>query len=91
MTKVFNYRKFYLEINRQRKMRGHISWNKVATRAGIAPSNLHVFVKQFEDADRSGIFKALNVENVVKLLDWMKQTDLAPFIVDEDDPDVLDV
>jgi len=88
MTKVLNYRKLYLELNRQRKMRGNISWNKVATRAGIAPSNMHGFTKQFEDTT-NGIYKGLSVENLIKLMDWMKQTDLAPFIVDEDDPDVV--
>lgn len=88
MTKIFNYRKFYLEINRQRKKRGDLAWNRVATRAGMAPSNLHAFIKQYEDPTRP-YPKALSVENVVKLMDWMKQTDLAPYIADEDDPDAI--
>jgi len=88
MTKVFNYRRFYQDLNRQRKIRGNIAWNKLAIRAGLAPSNLHGFVKQFEDPNKPTP-KALSVESVVKLLDWMNKTDLAPYIVEEDDPDVL--
>lgn len=86
MTKIFNYRKFYTELNRQRRTRGNIAWNKVATRAGLAPSNIHTFVQQFENPDRPAP-KALSLENVIKLMDWMNMTDLKPFIIEEDDPD----
>lgn len=88
MPKVLNYRKFYNALNRQRKARG-IAWNKVATRAGIAPSGLALFVRQFESLDRADTPKRLSVDNLVSLMDWMNQTDLAPFLVEEDDPDVV--
>lgn len=88
MTKIFSYHKFYLDLNNQRKIRGNIAWNKVATRAGVTPSAVHTFAKQYEDLGRNPTAKVLSLENVVKLLDWMKKTDLAPYMIDEDDPDV---
>lgn len=89
MVKVFDYRKLYEDLNRTRKMRANIAWNKVATRAGVAPSGMHCFVKQFEEpGQEAGMVKRLSVENLVKLLDWMGKTDIAPYLVDEDDPDV---
>lgn len=89
MVMVFNYRRFYEDLNRSRRMRANIAWNKVATRAGVAPSGIHYFVKQFEDSGQKDTpTKRLSVENLVKLLNWMGKTDLAPYLVDEDDPDV---
>lgn len=86
MTKVFNYLRFYTDLNKYRRARGS-AWNKVATRAGIAPTGLGTFVRQFEDPSAPKN-KGLSVENMVKLLDWMNKTDLAPYMVNEDDPDV---
>lgn len=86
MTTVFNYSKFYRELNKKRKMRG-IAWNKVATRSGIATSGIFRFVKHFEDPANNPP-KGLSIEVLVKLMNWMNQTDLAPFLTDEDDPDV---
>lgn len=85
-TRVFNYRKLYDDLNRARKARG-IAWNKVATRAGVAPTGLNMFTRQFEDSTAQTP-KGLSVENLVKLLEWLNKTDLAPYLVDEDDPDV---
>lgn len=89
MTKVFSYLKFYQDLNRTRKMRANISWNKVATRAGLARSGMSIFVNHFE-TQTDGKPRGLSVENVVKLLNWMGKTDLAPYMVDEDDPSVVD-
>lgn len=86
MTKVFNYYKFYRDLNTSRKLRG-ISWNKVATRTGMPVSVMHSFVKQFEEPGSAT--KKMALENVVKLLDWMNKTDLAPYMVEEDHPDVV--
>lgn len=87
MTKVFNPRKFYQDLDSTRRQRG-IAWHKVATRAGMVPSGLAAFARQFEKPEAGVLGKGLSLENVVKLMDWMKKTDLAPYIVDEDHPDV---
>ena len=85
MTKVFNYRKLYDDLNAYRKRRG-MAWHKVGIRSGVTNSGLSMFVKQFEQPDKH-FFKALSVESLVKLLNWMEKTDLAPYLTDEDDPD----
>ena len=85
MAQVFNYRRFYQDMNTARKIRG-ITWNKVATRSGMGPSTLSMFIRQFEEPDNVGP-KVLNVESLLKLMSWMNKTDLAPYIVDEDDID----
>lgn len=87
MTKIFNYRRFYEDLNIHRKRRG-IAWHKVGIRAGVTTSGLSMFVKQFEEPDKH-IFKALSVDSLVKLLNWMGKTDLAPYLIDEDDSDVV--
>lgn len=85
MTKVFNYRKLYDDLNAHRKRRG-MAWHKVGVRTGVTTSGLSLFVKQFEEPDKY-FFKTLSVESLVKLLNWMEKTDLAPYLTDEDDPD----
>jgi hypothetical protein len=87
MTKIFNYRRLYEDLNIHRKRRG-IAWHKVGIRAGVTTSGLSMFVKQFEEPDKH-IFKALSVDSLVKLLNWMGKTDLAPYLIDEDDSDVV--
>lgn len=84
MSPVFNYRKFYEALDRARKQRNNMAWNKVATRAGMQPSSLHGFVNQFEKPNSPA--KALSVENLVRLLHWLKKTDIADFLADEDEP-----
>lgn len=87
MTKVFNFFRFYIDLNKHRRARG-IAWNRVAVRAGISPTGLGTFVRQFEEPNAPKN-KGLSVENMVKLLDWMSKTDIAPYMVNEDDPDVM--
>lgn len=81
MSKVFDSHRLYIALNRARSSRG-ITWNKVATRAGVGPTSLNAFIRQFEQPGEPK--KAMAVENLVRLLDWMGQTDLGPYMVDED-------
>jgi transcriptional regulator with XRE-family HTH domain len=82
MTKVFNYLALYIALNKTRKQRG-ITWHKVATRAGISPSGMHNFVRQFEEEFYPP--KALSLENFVKLMAWMNKTDIGEFMMDKED------
>lgn len=82
MTKTFDYRSFYNDLNKARRNRG-IAWNKVATRAGMAPSGLHTFVQHFENPESP--FKRLSTENLIRLLVWLGKTDLAPYLMDKED------
>lgn len=85
MAKVFSYRRFYEDLNVHRRRRGW-AWHKVGNRTGVTTSGLNAFVRQFEEPDKH-FLKALSVESLVKLLNWMDKTDLAPYLIDEDDPD----
>lgn len=79
---VFNYRKFYSDLDAKRKIRG-ITWNKVANRAGVGESSVHRFVRQFEDENfpqPTGV----NVEILINLTHWMGQYDLKRYLTDED-------
>lgn len=82
MSVVFNYQKFYEDLNRIRKQRNNIAWNKVATRSGITRSGLSTFANYYEKPGSPK--KTLALESFVKLLHWMKKTDIAEYIVEED-------
>lgn len=84
MGVIVNYREFYKDLNRVRRMRGDIAWNKVAIRAGVQPSGISVFVSQFEKPAPQTA-KTLSLETFVRLLHWMRKTDITPYLVDEDD------
>ena len=88
MSVIVNYKAFYEDLNRTRKMRNSISWNKVAVRAGVVESGLYTFVRQFEVPDASRPIKGLSLDSFVQLLHWMRKTDMAPYIMDESDLDV---
>lgn len=86
MSVVVNYKKFYEDLNRTRKQRANIAWNKVAMRAGVQPTGLNTFVNQFEKPAPQAP-KALSLETFVQLLHWMRKTDIANYIIDEDELD----
>lgn len=84
MSIVFDYHRFYTDLNRTRANR-KIAWNKVATRAGVVTSGLHTFVRQFEEpADSGKAVKGMSLETMVKLLHWMGKTDIATYMISED-------
>ena len=87
MSVVVNYRKFYEDLNRTRKARANISWHKVAVRVGMTPSGIATFVKQFESPTPKQSLKGLSLESFMQLLHWMRKTDVAPYIMDEDELD----
>jgi NADH/NAD ratio-sensing transcriptional regulator Rex len=79
---IFDYEKFYADLDAKRKIRNNISWNKVANRAGVAESSVHRFVRRFsEGGDRKG---GLDVEVIVNLAHWMGSYDLKRYLTDED-------
>lgn len=84
MTVVFDFARFYHNLNRVRIQR-KLAWNKVATRVGISPSGLFTFVKQYEKPGSPR--KILSVDSLTKLMHWMGKTDLTTYIVDEDSID----
>lgn len=84
MSIVVNYRKFYEDLNRARKARG-ISWHKVAARAGITASSVSSFVNFYERPNSAA--KGLALESFVKLMHWMRKTDITEYTMDEDSID----
>lgn len=83
MTVVFDFARFYRDLNRVKNQR-RLAWNKVATRVGMVPSGMFAFVNQYENPDEYPKPKTLSVDSVIKLLHWMGKTDVATYIVDED-------
>lgn len=81
MSIVFDYARFYKDLDRVRRQR-KVAWNKVATRTGVVPSGMHSFVRQFDGS--GGAPKALSLETMLRLLHWMGKTDIATYMADED-------
>lgn len=82
MATIVDYEKLYKRLDGVRRQRG-ISWNKVATRAGVAPTTLSGFVRSFEVEGAKP--KALALDNFVSLCAWMGVYDLKKLIKDEND------
>lgn len=82
LSVIFNHLRFYQDLNRTRVQRGNMAWNKVATRIGVTPSLLSTYTKQFEQSGSRP--KTLSLETTVRLLHWMKKTDVAEYLLDED-------
>lgn len=79
---VMNYKKFYDTLNATRGRR-KMAWNKVATRAGVTPSVLANFVRQYET--ENGAPKQLSLETFLALMQWLDLTDITEFLASEDD------
>jgi hypothetical protein len=77
MAVVFDNEKFYRVLNSRRGSR-KLSWNKVALRAGVTPTSMSAFVRQYEEPE-SQMRKSLTVDNVVRLMHWMGATDISEF------------
>jgi hypothetical protein len=80
---LFNYRRFYQDLDAKRKQR-NVSWNKLGARAGVAESSVHRFVRQFEDPEQYPETRGFNTEVLVSLAHWMGQYDLKRYLTDED-------
>jgi hypothetical protein len=80
MYKDFSWELFYKDLNLFRS-RQRITWNRVASRINVSSSLLHNFVRSIEDPNFPK--KNLSIDTVVKLMQWMGQTDLEPYLVDE--------
>jgi hypothetical protein len=82
MAKVIDFEAFYKKLDSVRRQR-RLTWNKVATRAGVSTSSLATMVRSYEvDASEP---KRLHLDNFIALCDWMGEYDLRMFTQDEAD------
>jgi hypothetical protein len=71
----FNPEALYLALDKQRRARGPgCSWRKVAQEAGIVNSAVGVRLGRGQD---------VHADTLVRLLAWLGETDLAPYITTE--------
>ncbi len=70
-VKRFDSEALALALDERRSARG-ITWRRVAHEAGMSPSTL----------SRIACGDQITVRNLVALLGWLDQTDLAPYLVE---------
>lgn len=85
--KVLNLPGFMRDLRTAKNRRG-ITWEKVATRAGINTGTMHRLVAYyFPEDSNSGIQRSTSMalETFIMLANWMGKTDVKAWLVDEDD------
>lgn len=89
MAKELDHKKLYNLMNaarNRRRVAGEVmSWNKVATRAGIAPTTLNAWTNHQSNPDEYPKYRGISLENFINMLEWVGEYDLRKVLKDEDE------